>query len=376
MGPKTELKQILLYMLKLGATGFGGPIALVNYMEKELVERKKIVAPEEFKLGLALAQAAPGPLAGQMSIWLGYIKGGAWGALLSGIAFVLPAFFIVLILSVFYVDYQGLPWVKKIFQGINPAVLAIMMIASVRLSRRVLGVKKLLWAIFMCLAALTAVTRAEIAYAFLAAGLLGLFVYAPPKKQFPGSACLGSFFLGPLTWGAPAAQTLGSTFLFFVKTGAFVFGTGMAIVPFLYKGVVQDYRWLNDAQFLDAVAVSMITPGPLLITVAFIGYLAAGLAGAVLATIGIFTPVYFFTVIPAPYFKRYKDQPQLKAFVDGITAAAVGALAGAVVLLIPQAVPNLKCAVIFLASLILLLGSKFPDAVIVLAAGLAGLLLP
>lgn len=288
----------------------------------------------------------------------------------------LPAFFIVLILSVFYVDYQGLPWVKKIFQGINPAVLAIMMIASVRLSRRVLGVKKLLWAIFMCLAALTAVTRAEIAYAFLAAGLLGLFVYAPPKKQFPGSACLGSFFLGPLTWGAPAAQTLGSTFLFFVKTGAFVFGTGMAIVPFLYKGVVQDYRWLNDAQFLDAVAVSMITPGPLLITVAFIGYLAAGLAGAVLATIGIFTPVYFFTVIPAPYFKRYKDQPQLKAFVDGITAAAVGALAGAVVLLIPQAVPNLKCAVIFLASLILLLGSKFPDAVIVLAAGLAGLLLP
>jgi chromate transporter len=153
-----------------------------------------------------------------------------------------------------------------------------------------------------------------------------------------------------------------------------VFGSGLAIVPFLHHGVVQQFGWLNEQQFLDAVAVAMITPGPVVITVAFIGFLVAGLAGAVLASIGIFLPVYFFTIIPAPWFSRNRDNALLKAFVHGATAAATGAIAGAVVLLARRAIYDVPTAAIALVSLAILWRFKVPEPILVAAAGIIGLI--
>jgi chromate transporter len=182
-------------------------------------------------------------------------------------------------------------------------------------------------------------------------------------------------------WGVQAGASSGSRdilaqiLLFFTKAGAFVFGSGLAIVPFLQQGVVQQFGWLNEHQFLDAVAVAMITPGPVVITVAFIGYLVAGLAGSIMAAIGIFLPVYFFTIIPAPWFKRHRDNPQLKAFVNGATAAATGAITGAVIVLGARAITDLTTAVIALISLGVLWRYKISEPIIVTISGLIGLIL-
>lgn len=197
---------------------------------------------------------------------------------------------------------------------------------------------------------------------------------------------LGGIALGLLVWAleawlrqsgaaASSGNVLVQILLFFTKAGAFVFGSGLAIIPFLQQGVVQQFGWLNDHQFLDAVAVAMITPGPVVITVAFIGFLVAGLAGAVIASIGIFLPVYFFTIIPAPWFKRHRDNPQLKAFVDGATAAATGAITGAVLVLGARAIKDVPTALIAIVSLAVLCRYKIPEPVIVSVAGIVGLIL-
>lgn len=366
--------EILRYFLKLGATGFGGPVALVSAMERDLVERRGWVSPEDFRLGLALSQACPGPLAAQMAMWIGYLQGGAWGALLTALAFITVPFILAVSLAVAYVRYEGLWWIQALFKGINPAVLAIIVLSSWRLMRRTLDSKKLLWAIFLALAIITALVKLEISYAFILSGLLAMFVYAPPRGA--SRAPLG-FLAGFAALPAAAAGegALSKLFLFFLKSGAFVFGTGLAIVPFMYKGLVETYGWLDQKQFLDAVAVSVITPGPILITVAFIGYLIQGIKGSVLACLGVFLPAYFFTVIPAPFFKRHSQQPQLKAFVEGITAAAIGALAGAAVMLIYQGIRDWPSALIMIAAGIIILRFKLPDVLTVTLAGIMGLLL-
>jgi chromate transporter len=174
---------------------------------------------------------------------------------------------------------------------------------------------------------------------------------------------------------ADSHDILTQILLFFTKAGAFVFGSGLAIIPFLQQGVVQQFGWLTEHQFLDAVAVAMITPGPVVITVAFIGFIVAGLAGAVMASIGIFLPVYLFTIIPAPWFKRHRDNPQLKAFVDGATAAATGAITGAVLVLATRAITDLPTAAIALISFGVLWRYKIPEPIIVSVAGLVGLVL-
>jgi chromate transporter len=376
------LWQLTAYFLKLGTIGFGGPVALVGYMQRDLVERQHWIDDEEYKLGLALAQIMPGPLAAQLAIAIGYFAHGVLGATLVGLAFVLPSFLMVLALSMLYVAFGGLWWMQAVFYGVSAAVIGIIAIASYKLARKVNGRDPLLWGIFAVLFVVTAVAQAELAEFFLLAGILVLLVKAPPqwlRSRLPVFGIAPGFVSLAILAAAAAieAQTsvLWEILLFFTKAGAFVFGSGLAIVPFLYEGVVHQFGWLSEQQFLDAVAVAMITPGPVVITVAFIGFLVAGFPGATLAAIGIFLPVWVLTVIPAPWFVRHRHNPQLRAFSDGATAAASGAIAGAVVVLGQRAIIDIPTAVIALASLSVLWRFKIPEPLLVVAAGAIGLVL-
>lgn len=376
-----SLLKFMAYFLKLGTIGFGGPVALVGYMNRDLVERRAWVKEDVYKLGLALAQIMPGPLAAQLAIALGYFQHGILGATLTGFAFVLPSFLMVIGLSMLYIAYGGLWWVQALFYGIGASVIAIIVIAAHRLALSTNRRDPLLWGIFGVLMIVTVIAQTELAYLFILAGLVVLFIQARPQwlKVHSCFVSLASWQItSPVgqtitTTAGPTNQGLLQVLLFFIKSSAFVFGSGLAIVPFLYKGVVQQFGWLNERQFIDAVAIAMITPGPVVITVAFIGYLVDGLAGAVVAAVGVFLPVYLLTIIPAPWFKRNRENSQLKAFVQGATASATGALAGAVVVLAKRAIFDLPTAAIALVTLVLLWRYKLPEPVIVLSSGAVGL---
>ncbi|MEA2485824.1 MAG: chromate transporter, partial [Actinomycetota bacterium] len=319
----------------------------------------------------------PGPLAAQVAMWVGYLRRGAWGAFLVSVAFIVPSFIAVLTVAFFYVRFNGLDWVQGLFYGIAPGVMAIIAIAAVKLARLTDGRDARLWTISIVIALITAITGTEVAILFIAAGLLMIAVDAPPRflrRQRPLAATLPPLARSLLI-GTATSGTLLALGLFFLKAGAFIFGSGLAIVPFLREGVVNQHHWLNDRQFLDAVAMGLITPGPVVITATFIGYLVGGFAGAIVSTIAIFTPIYLGVVLPAGWFLRHKQNPQLRAFVKGATAAAAGAIAGATVVLTRGAIVDLPTAAIALVGLALLWRFKVPEPVIVLFAGIAGLLL-
>ncbi|MBL0739611.1 chromate transporter [Chryseolinea lacunae] len=375
MAPTYSLNDLILYFLKLGTWGFGGPVALVGYMHRDLVEDKKWFSEEDYKEGLALSQLAPGPLAAQLSIYLGYVHYRLLGATLVGVAFVLPSFFMVLGIGYAYVLYGGLPWMQAIFYGVGAAVIGIIAMGSYKLTTKSLGKDKLLWAIFIVLAVTTFVTEEEILWVILLGGLAVWFAKSPPKWLSSGvNGIVPTIFLQlqPLA----TESKLWEIAWFFTKAGAFVFGSGLAIVPFLYGGVVKEYAWLNEQQFLDAVAVAMITPGPVVITVGFIGYLVAGVPGACVAALATFLPCYLFTVIPAPYFKKYGKHPAIKAFVDGVTAAAIGAIAGAVLVLGKRTLVDVPTMLIALCTVAILFKfKKLQEPYVILVAAAIGILL-
>jgi chromate transporter len=354
------------YFLRLGALGFGGPIALVGAMHQDLVEGRGWLSEAEYQEGMALAQLSPGPLATQLCIYIGYIRDGWSGAVLTGLAFVLPSFLMVVTLGWGYVRYGGAGWMQAVFYGIGAAVIGLISRSGWNLARKTLREDVLLWAIALLLAVSTVLTGREIAWLILAGGLVNWLWRSPPRWLRRGAT--------PLE-GASALlllQLLG----FFSYAGSFVFGSGLAIVPFLHGGVVQQHHWLTEGQFLDAVAVAMITPGPVVITTGFIGYLVAGFTGACVAAAATFLPCFLFTVIPAPWFRRHGDQPWLKAAVGGITAGAVGAIIGAVVVLGRGSIRDLPTALIALTALAVAVRlRRIPEPVIVLAAAAAGLLL-
>lgn len=380
-----SLRDLCLYFLKLGAIGFGGPAALVGYMRQDLVEEDKSLDEATYNLALAMAQIMPGPLAAQTAIAIGYFQRGILGATLVGLAFILPSFLMVIGLSWLYVAFGGLPWMQALFYGIGAVVISIIAVAAYRLARGTNKNDPLLWGIFAGLLLATVVAQAELAVLFLLAGLVAVLVRARPGPRSV-AAVTGACMLGALLiWGLEAfllradsltgsGDVLLQILVFFTKAGAFVFGSGLAIVPFLQQGVVHDLGWLTDHQFLDAVAVALITPGPVVITVAFIGYLVAGLAGAALAAVGIFLPVYIFTILPAPWFRQHRENPQLRAFAGGATAAASGAIAGAVVVLGQRAVFDIPTALIALVGLALLWKLRTQEPLLVAGAGVVGLL--
>jgi len=367
------LWQLTQYFLKLGTVGFGGPVALVGFMHRDLVEKNQWISEEEYKEGMALAQLAPGPLAAQLAIYLGYVHYGILGATLVGFAFVIPSFLMVLVLGFAYKKFGGLPWIQSVFYGISAGVIGIIAFSSYKLVNKSIGKDKILWGIFIVAALTTIITESENILLFLSAGLVYWFIKVPPKTPQLNA-------IAPLLLQIPALSVentvLWNIFLFFGKAGAFVFGSGLAIVPFLYSGVVKEYAWLNEQQFLDSVAVAMITPGPVVITVGFIGYLVADFKGACVAALATFLPCYLLTILPAPYFKKYGKLPAIKAFVDGITAAAIGAIAGAVVILGKKSLIDIPTVVIAIFSIFLLWKyKKITEPYLIIACAVVGYVL-
>jgi len=373
---------LVRYFLYLGSLGFGGPVALVGYMQRDLVERRGWFSKEDYMKGLALSQLAPGPLAAQLAMCLGYVHGRVTGATLIGLAFILPSFLMTLALGALYVAYGGLGWMQAAFYGVGAAVIGIIARSAWKLMRLTMGRDRLLWAVAGLMAIVTAWTETEIGSLFILCGVVVLLIQAPPRRLL---AWVGaSKTLPAVGWplllltglAAPATTgVLAQILWFFTQAGAFVFGSGLAIVPFLYGGVVQEYGWLTDKQFLDAVAVAMLTPGPVVITVAFIGYLVAGVAGGTAAAVGVFLPTYLFVVIPYPWFDRFSGNPQVKAFVSGVTAAAAGAIAGACAVLGRRAIFDVPTALLALAALGLLWRFKIPEPILIGAAGTIGFLI-
>jgi chromate transporter len=370
------LAHLVRYFLWLGTSGFGGPIALCGAMQRDLVENRRWFTKEDYAEGLALAQLAPGPLAAQLAIYLGWVKGGTFGATLAGVAFVLPSFVMVMVFSAIYVELGGVPGMQAAFYGIGAAVIGIIARSAWKLAASTVGKDRLLWVVFATSALATAWTESESVWLILGAGVLSLVVLGGPAPKAPTVAATvfpWPFLLAGLYGPAPVS-TLGTIAWFFTKAGAFVFGSGLAIVPFLHGGVVNDFHWLDERQFLDAVAVAMITPGPVVITVAFIGYLVAGPLGAVVAALATFLPCWLFTIIPAPHFRRIGKNRRIKAFVDGVTAAASGAIAGAAFVLGKRAIVDVPTVLIALSTVLALVYAKrIPEPVLIGIAALIGL---
>jgi chromate transporter len=385
--PSYSLSALIKYFLKLGSTGFGGPVALVGYMHKDLVETKKWVSEDEYKQGLALAQLAPGPLAAQLGIYLGFVHYRIMGASLAGLAFILPSFIMVVLLGMAYKLFGGLPWMHAVFYGVGAAVIGIIIMSSYKLTVKSIGkfnltsfkTSWLLWIFYIAAAVITFITEQENILLFIGAGLLYMFVKAPPK--ITSNKLANTFVLLQIGFWDFQYSTLQKIAIFFTKAGAFVFGSGLAIVPFLHSGVVTENHWLTEQQFIDAVAVAMITPGPVVITVGFIGYLVAGFPGACVAAAATFLPCYLFTVIPAPYFHKIAKNKPVKAFVDGITAAVVGALVGAVIIIAQRTIVHnnsvdfIATAISVCTILVLLYAKKIQEPYIILAAAVIGVLI-
>ncbi|MGA2592300.1 MAG: chromate transporter [Bryobacteraceae bacterium] len=375
---EVSLKAFLLYFLRLGTFGFGGPIALAANMRRELVDARQWVSPEDYNEGLAFSQLCPDPLAAQLAMYLGWLRAGVAGATAVGILFILPSFLMVLVLAAVYLRFGSLFWIQGAFYGIGAAVIAIIARGALKLVKGTLGADRLLWVIFFGVTVLTAWLEAELIGVFILCGFLAVLIKAPPSFFSSGTRAQSLVLqvLATGLHGQAALGTLGALFVFFAKAGAFVFGSGLAIIPFLYGGVVKDFHWLTDRQFLDAVAVAMITPGPVVITAAFIGYLVGGPLGSILAAVAVFGPPYFLVIAGAPYYRRVAGNPRVKAFVQGVTAAAVGAITGAAFVLGQRAITDLPTALIATAVLAMLLKTKkVPEPLLIAAAGLAGFLI-
>jgi chromate transporter len=374
--PHVGLRPLLQYFLKLGAVGFGGPVALVGYMQRDLVKERGWYSETDFSEGLALAQLAPGPLAAQLAIYLGWLRSGVAGAIAVGVAFVLPSFLMVLAISALYLQFGGMSWMVGAFYGVGAAVIGIISRSAYKLVRSTLKKDPLLWGVFAVLALSTALLETEAISLVVVSGILTLVVRTKlrPRPRANGFALPALLTTG--LKGVASASLLLKILAYFSAAGAFVFGSGLAVVPFLHGGVVVQNHWLTERQFVDAVAVAMITPGPVVITVAFIGYLVGGPIGGALAAIGVFLPCLLIVVLCAKHYRRWVQNQAVRAFVLGVTAAATGAIAGSVFVLGKRAIVDVPTAFIAAAALgILLLPKRIPEPVIVGAAALIGMML-
>ncbi len=383
---RIPIRDLVRYYLRLGVLGFGGPVALVGQMERELVGEKKWLTKEEMREGIAVCQSLPGPLAIQVGIWISYIRGGFWGAWAGGWAFILPNFIIVTALGALYVRFEGLPAVAAIFYGVSPAVIALILHSCYRLTK--LGMKDWLeWALAAAAFAITVAVRAEVALVFIGCGIVGLLYYGSLFRGFRVGSTTSLMVAVPLVVsGVPEGSfgaLLGKLLVFFLKAGSLTFGSGLVIVPFLEKGLVQQTGWLNEREFLVAVAMGMISPGPVVITATFVGYLVAaqragslvgGLWGSLASTIGIFLPSFLLVLIVAPILVRYRQNPNVQGFIKGAYAAAIGTILGACVLLGKIAVGDWLTALVALGSLIVLFRWKVSNPLLVAATAIIGLI--
>jgi chromate transporter len=365
--------DLVWYFLRLGTIGFGGPVALCGQMEKELVGERGWLSREEMRDGIAVCQSLPGPLAIQVGIFISYLHGGFWGAWAGGWAFILPNFIIVTVLGAIYVHFSGLPILTAVFYGVSPAVIALILHSCYRLAK--LGMEDgVQWAIAALCFLVTVALRAEVAPLFIGAGIVGILCYGSVfRRLFSSPAPTAMAAAGTAAAQLSGLPIIGKLFLFFIKAGSLTFGSGLVIVPFLEKGLVQHTGWLNERQFLVAVAVGMISPGPVVITATFVGYLVAGFWGAAASTVGIFLPSFLFVLLVAPLLMRHRQQPDVQGFVKGAYAAAIGTILGASVLLGKIAIGDWLTALIAIVSLVVLFRWKVSNPLLIAVAAIVGM---
>lgn len=371
---RVPIRALVGYFLRLGTLGFGGPVALCGLMEKELVQDRRWLSKEEMRDAIAVSQSLPGPLAIQVGIFASYLRGGFWGAWAGGWAFILPNFIIVAALAALYVHFGGLAWMTALFYGVSPAVIALILYSCWRLAK--LGMEdRLQWLLAAGCFVVTVVLQAEVALLFIGAGLVGIAYYGTLFRRHrpPAESVMA---LAPLGFGASKAATpalLGKLLAFFLKAGALTFGSGLVIVPFLEKGLVQQTGWLDGREFLVAVAVGMISPGPVVITATFVGYLVGGFWGALVSTVGIFLPSFLLVLIVAPILVRHRANPNVRGFVKGAYAAAIGTILGASVLLGKIAIGDWLTMLIAIASVGALFRWKVSNPLLIAATAAIGL---
>jgi len=371
--PPGRIGELVAYFLRLGLLGFGGPVALVGQMERELVSDKNWLTKDEMREAIAICQSLPGPLAIQVGIYISYMRAGFWGAWAGGWSFILPNFIIVAGLGTLYVHLGDLKPVTAIFYGVSPAVIALILHSCWRLAK--LGMEDWLqWAIAAVCFVVTIALQAEVAFLFLGAGLIGMFWYGTIGRRPPALSVFAVPVLAQQLAPVASASTLGKLALFFVTAGALTFGSGLVIVPFLEQGLVREYNWLDERQFLIAVAIGMISPGPVVITATFVGYLVAGFWGSLVSTVGIFFPSFLFILIAAPLLQRHRGNANVQGFVKGAYGAAIGTILGACVLLGKIAIGDVLTAAIGLVSLAVLFRWKVSNPLLIAAAGVVGLI--
>jgi chromate transporter len=370
---RRRIAELTLYFLRLGTLGFGGPVALVGLMEKELVGDKGWVTRQEMRDAIAVSQALPGPLAIQVGIFIAYMRGGFWGAWAGGWAFILPNFVIVVMLAALYVHFGGLSWMTALFYGVSPAVIALIIHSCWRLAK--LGMEDWLqWVVAAVCFVVTIWLQAEVALLFIGAGVLGILYYGSLFRGGNSPTALLALVPVAIDTKAPTAAILGQLLAFFLKAGSLTFGSGLVIVPFLEKGLVQQYGWLNGREFLVAVAVGMLSPGPVVITATFVGYLVAGFWGSLVSTIGIFLPSFILILVVAPILVRHRANPNVQGFVKGAYAAAIGTILGACVLLGKIAIGGWLTVLIALGSLAVLFRFKVSNPLLVAVTAVIGLI--
>jgi chromate transporter len=374
--PRVRIRDLVLYYLRLGTVGFGGPVALCGQMERELVQERRWLTKDEMREAIAVCQSLPGPLAIQVGIFVSYIRGGFWGAWAGGWAFILPNFVIVSALAALYVHFGGLSLVTAIFYGVSPAVIALILHSCYRLAK--LGMEDWLqWVIVAVCFAVTVAVQAEVALLFVGAGIVGVLYYGTLFRARAASSSLPLLAVWPVSTSvAPTAQgsILSKLLLFFLKAGSLTFGSGLVIVPFLEKGLVQHTGWLDERQFLVAVAMGMLSPGPVVITATFVGYVVAGFWGAVISTVGIFLPSFLLVLIVAPILLRYRTNSNVQGFVKGAYGAAIGTILGACVLLGRIAIGDWLTGLVALVSLIVLFRWKVSNPLLVAVTAIIGLI--
>ncbi|HEX6564195.1 MAG TPA: chromate efflux transporter [Chthoniobacterales bacterium] len=373
---RIPIRGLVGYFLRLGTLGFGGPVALCGLMEKELVQDRGWLTKQEMRDAIAISQSLPGPLAIQVGIFISYLRGGFWGAWAGGWAFILPNFLIVAALAALYVHFGGLSWMTAIFYGVSPAVIALILHSCWRLSK--LGMEDWLQCVIATLCfVITVVFQAELAVLFVSAGILGILYYGSflrRRKVPPASGAVALIPISAVAAKPATTSTLGQLFTFFFKAGSLTFGSGLVIVPFLEKGLVQQTGWLNGREFFVAVAVGMLSPGPVVITATFVGYLVGGFWGSLVATVGIFLPSFLLILFIAPILTRHRNNLIVQGFVKGAYAAAIGTILGACVLLGKIAIGDWLTTLIALGSLVLLFRWKISNPLLVAATAVIGLI--
>lgn len=397
----TRLKELSRLFLKLGVIGFGGPQAHIAMIHDEAVIRRGWLKEDQFLEGVAICEMLPGPASTQTGIYIGYLRAGQLGALVAGLCFIAPAFLIVLLLSWAYFKFQGVPQIEHLFLGISPVVIAIIFGFCYKLSKKAIkdwqGI-----AIALAVLILSVVLRINVLLLFLLAGLAGLAIYRPTSPPPAGpspSAWLAPLL--PITQGLPnllanlpteplavtsfwGLDRIQAYFLpltsFFLKTGAFIFGGGLVIIPLLEAAVVDDFGWMTRSQFIDGVALGELTPGPVVITAAFVGYKVAGALGALVATVAIFTPSFLFIMFASPFLLRLRQNPWVKSFLRGVLPGVLGAIAAAAIplaaaALLQPTVPRTVVAVtVGLAALVALVCFRRPTWQLVPAGAIVGLI--